>query len=314
MQQLIDAEAQNLDDLRIEPIDRPLRERARSVIERRPPALHAGRDLGGERAIAVVRERAAARVQSRSAGRRRPAETAGGSRTRPLAPARSWRGRQPIARPRADGRPESPARVIGRLALGLQLDDRGVARPGGHVAVVAVRREDGRRAAPPAGSPERRSAGGSAACRPGTSAACGHGCSPRIWLCMSRGGPRPVDQAVVLRQPWAHRSRRASSCGVSVHRPRCESVERRDAAAPRRAARDRCSTSSLVSSAPIGRRTVGQHRPGIERLHDAHDGHAGFALARDDRAMDGRGAAIARQQRRVHVDHAEPRRRRARPP
>ena len=121
-------------------------------------------------------------------------------------------------------------------------------------------------------------------------------------------GQRPVDDAVVPGQPMARRWPRASSCGVSCDGARCamrSSVETSSAAPSR--ARSR-STSSLVSSGPIGRRTVGQHRPGVERLDDPHDRHAGFALAGDDRAMHRRGAAIAGQQRRVDVDHAEPRR------
>ena len=50
----------------------------------------------------------------------------------------------------------------------------------------------------------------------------------------------------------------------------------------------------------------GDHAAGIERLHDAHDRHAGHGIAGDDRAMDRRGAAVLRQQRRVDVDHPEP--------
>jgi len=49
----------------------------------------------------------------------------------------------------------------------------------------------------------------------------------------------------------------------------------------------------------------GQHRPGIQRFHDPHDRDAGFALAVDDGAVHRGRAAIAGQQRRVHVDQAE---------
>ena len=57
MEQLIGAEAEDFDDLRVEAIDRTLRERDDQVIEGRAPAQDAGGDFGGERAIAVVGQR-----------------------------------------------------------------------------------------------------------------------------------------------------------------------------------------------------------------------------------------------------------------
>ena len=56
MQQLIGAEPKDLDDLLIEPIDRPLGECGDEMVERRPPALHADGNVGRERAIALVVE------------------------------------------------------------------------------------------------------------------------------------------------------------------------------------------------------------------------------------------------------------------
>ena len=50
-----------------------------------------------------------------------------------------------------------------------------------------------------------------------------------------------------------------------------------------------------------------QHRPGIEGRNHAHDRDARLAIAGENRAMNGRRAAPARQERRVDVDHAEPR-------
>ena len=82
-------------------------------------------------------------------------------------------------------------------------------------------------------------------------------------------------------------------------------------AARRPAARARARRPRWFPRRPIGRARSAEHRPGVERLDDAHDGDACFALAGDDGAMNGRGAPIARQERRVHVDHAESRRRRA---
>ena len=62
-----------------------------------------------------------------------------------------------------------------------------------------------------------------------------------------------------------------------------------------------------MSSAAIGRRPPKQHRPGIEPGLHLHDGDAGFGIAGQDRALDRRRAAPARQQRGVDVDAAEAR-------
>jgi FlaG/FlaF family flagellin (archaellin) len=51
-----------------------------------------------------------------------------------------------------------------------------------------------------------------------------------------------------------------------------------------------------------------QHRAGIETFVHAHDGDAGLGVAGEDGAMDGGGAAPARQQRSMDVDAAEDRR------
>ena len=54
MKELICTQAQDFHDLRIEALDRPLREGGDHMIERRAASLHAGGDIGGQRAIAVV--------------------------------------------------------------------------------------------------------------------------------------------------------------------------------------------------------------------------------------------------------------------
>jgi hypothetical protein len=54
VKQLIAAEAKDLDDFRIEAIDRALGKLDDQVIQGGPPALDAAGDLGGERPIAVV--------------------------------------------------------------------------------------------------------------------------------------------------------------------------------------------------------------------------------------------------------------------
>ena len=53
---------------------------------------------------------------------------------------------------------------------------------------------------------------------------------------------------------------------------------------------------------------VSQHRPGIEPCLHLHDRHAGHLVAGEDRALDRRRAAPARQQRGVDVEAAQPRR------
>jgi hypothetical protein len=51
------------------------------------------------------------------------------------------------------------------------------------------------------------------------------------------------------------------------------------------------------------RRAAGQaHGPRVEALGESHDRDAGLGIAGHDRALDRRGTAPARQQRRVHVD------------
>ena len=147
-----------------------------------------------------------------------------------------------------------------------------------------------------------------ARCRPRNVKACGQGQRPRIRLWMSRRRLRPVDAAFGLRQ-----LRRVGGERVVLRRlrPRCRPrwhrASRRAARRPRIASID--STSLVVSSGPIGTLPAGQHRSGIERLDDPHDRDAGFAIAGDHGAMNGRGAAIAWQQRRVHVDQAARQRR-----
>jgi hypothetical protein len=54
VQQLIRAESQNLDDFRVQSIEGALRERGDQVIERSPPPLNTGRNLGRQRAVALV--------------------------------------------------------------------------------------------------------------------------------------------------------------------------------------------------------------------------------------------------------------------
>ena len=55
-----------------------------------------------------------------------------------------------------------------------------------------------------------------------------------------------------------------------------------------------------------GDRPAGESRAGVQLLHDAHDRHAGLLLTGHDGSLDRRRAAITRQERRVHVDQAQP--------
>ena len=56
VQQLIGAEPEDFDDLRIQAVDGAFGKRHNQMIEGRSPPLHTRRDIGGERAIAVVLE------------------------------------------------------------------------------------------------------------------------------------------------------------------------------------------------------------------------------------------------------------------
>jgi hypothetical protein len=70
VQQLIRAEAENLDDLRIEPGDGALGELDDEVVERRARALNAGGNFRRQGAVAVVTQPAAGKRDSRWEGRR----------------------------------------------------------------------------------------------------------------------------------------------------------------------------------------------------------------------------------------------------
>ena len=277
MEELIGAEPKDLDDLRIEPLERALREVRDQVVERRSPALDAGGDFGGQRAVAIVAERFARARRSRSGDRRGRPRRPTGSRRRPArAGAIMDAGRS--GRPARAMAGEKFARRHRSLAFGLKLEDlhdarrrprRASSSPCAAMTMPRQRRASFRLDGAGAKQDEP-------AIAPRNVNACGHGCRPRIRLWMSTRRPRPVDDAVVLGQAAARRSPRASSCGFSCDGPCRQSIERRHEQAAPSCARSR-STSSLVSSGSIGRVDRGQHRAGIERLHHAHDRDAGFA-------------------------------------
>ena len=82
------------------------------------------------------------------------------------------------------------------------------------------------------------------------------------------------------------------------------SAARRRAAAPRPrpSARTACPRRSRAGSGT----SPARDRAGVERGHRLVDRDAGLLVAREDRALDRRGAAPARQQRRVHVQPERP--------
>ena len=118
------------------------------------------------------------------------------------------------------------------------------------------------------------------------------------------GGSRPVEARVLALDARRERDavrrlrRRHASC------PAREPVER---LAERRRAELREPLAVRlppVSSGAIGVRAHEQHVAGVHLLAHRHDGDAGLGVARQDRVLDRRGAAMARQDRRVHVDAA----------
>ena len=139
----------------------------------------------------------------------------------------------------------------------------------------------------------------------------GHGCRPRTRLWMRTAGSV---QAIAL-------SVLASFDGVG---DALGGLRRLDRACPRRARRRSSTASAAPSSASVALDLDAglvrpdrpaadrEHRAGVELLHHAHDRDAGLGVAGDHRAMDRRRAAPARQDRGVHVDHAEPRNRQQR--
>ena len=99
---------------------------------------------------------------------------------------------------------------------------------------------------------------------------------------------------------------RASSCGVGATLPpaRPASVSTRSSA-PSRARR--ASSSGVRSRGPIGDERWSRIGPGVHPLVEEHRGHAGLRVAGEDRPLDRRRAAVARQQRGVDVDEPEAR-------
>ena len=134
----------------------------------------------------------------------------------------------------------------------------------------------------------------------------GHGCRPRTRSWTVPRGPGPVDAAVFSRE-----ARGRTSPG---HGPGACSRAR-----PSPMAR----TVSTSSSAPIAEeiafdvrarlvpgdrpRSAGQHRARVQLADQPDHGDAGLPLAGDDGALYRRRAAIARQERGVHVHDAVPR-------
>ena len=72
-----------------------------------------------------------------------------------------------------------------------------------------------------------------------------------------------------------------------------------------RASTSRARSSPAVSSAPIGVATRRVHRARCRAGFEAHQAHAGLGVAGEDRPLDRRRAAPARQQREVQVHEAE---------
>ena len=110
-------------------------------------------------------------------------------------------------------------------------------------------------------------------CRRSIVEAMGHGCSPRTRLWITRAGR---DQSIGPSDfsSFGAYVASASSCGVSSTGPRASCSTTSSSAAAPISARSR-STSTLVSSPADRPLRRGQHRPGVELGHDAHDRDAG---------------------------------------
>ena len=124
MEQLIGAQAKDVDDLRVERSIGRLAKCDDQVIEAAAPALNAGGDLGGERAVAFVVQSVRATAAMAVGRSARPVET-----RRRISYAATRAGAIMVAAGRRTGRPAAsgwPARnsraAIGRLPFGLQLE------------------------------------------------------------------------------------------------------------------------------------------------------------------------------------------------
>ena len=135
--------------------------------------------------------------------------------------------------------------------------------------------------------------------------ACGHGCRPRTWLWMAAAGARPRDHAFFARQPRRVGDERVvlRRLGSRARRERVDDRQDEPGAQLREVALDVLAGLVRADRAPCPR----EDAAGVERLHDAHDRHAGLGVAGHHGPVDRRRAAPSRQQRRVHVDQAQPR-------
>ena len=131
----------------------------------------------------------------------------------------------------------------------------------------------------------------------------GQGLSARTCRSMTSRIARPVDLPVLARQ-----LRRIGRAFLRL-RPRGRVfVERaQDRAAPR--ARPARRAASRRWCAARSARVPQQHRAGVQPRVHAHDGDAGLGVAGQDRRLDRRRAAPARQQARMDVQAAPPGRR-----
>ena len=123
--------------------------------------------------------------------------------------------------------------------------------------------------------------------------------------CARRKGP--VDRALGLRASSAHKWRSVPSCGISSTGPSRDSLDdldERGRADVRQVALDIDAGLVAGRSAAATWRSIG---PASSSFTTRMIVTPGVAVASHHRAMDGRRAAVLGQQRRVDVDHPEPR-------
>ena len=303
MQELEDRTAQDVEDFGVESREGTAAELRDDVVEGALPSERAGDDLAGERPIALVgqpRTRARASAWGRSACSVDTARNASYAASRAGAIIRA----RLSCLTRGDGRPETRARTSTRRPSGWSVEDAQ------HAAVarddfesLRFGTDDGAWRVGTHGRRQRR------AMDEDSSASDASGDErPRLkashQVVDTLGRQRPVDGAFRFGDLGrvGHERRRPAASRWRVRR-QSPARTSRSRSAPI-SARSR-STSTLVSSGSMAPALPSERGAGIELLHDPHDRDAGFVVAGDDRTMDGRGAAPSRQQRGVHVDHAE---------
>ena len=298
-QQLVHAEAQRVEHGRVDLGDGPIGGDRDDRVVGALPAQGAVGELGGEGGVGGVEPGALDRSRAAAGSRRRRIRARRGtSRTRRGAVARA-------AHDPATGASRCAAPATSRAAAIAPL-------PAG--CTVRARSVPSRcRPAPRARAARGHPAARAGASRGGRGASSTLSRAPSMVVCAPGSGVTPRMRPSTASRGSSHRMRPSSrpSFGAKVGSPVCgdcdggavgdrvDDVERAGLR-PRRRAREQRPRGRVVGRCG----DLGEHVAGIELGDEVEDGRAGLGIARDQRVLDGRGPAPARQEREVQVDPA----------